>query len=301
MSAEDDRLADGHRSTDDIPAPDADAKAAEISAREGGWRELLKTEDWWTIWLGFALIVAGLLIYLPRAPEGMERAFEEGNAALQREADRAPFRTVAWYNANDAKQKPKAAGTVHGTTITSFTAKPHGWKNNPLVAFHRTDDQTSAAAETARPAFERVRAEVAALKVAAGEAEALAAAAGFGDEALNIAAESAIMEWRNRIPAESGAKKKTRVDAYNQLPRLFLLGLALGLFFAVGLAVMGHSPVKFFLGFQFVFWLAVLAYLFAAQATMKQYGIGKELATDIFDQLVSEQVLTRQPNGRYMR
>ncbi len=34
---------------------------------------------------------------------------------------------------------------------------------------------------------------------------------------------------------------------------------------------------------------------------MKQYGIGKELATDIFDQLVSEQVLTRQPNGRYMR
>ena len=34
---------------------------------------------------------------------------------------------------------------------------------------------------------------------------------------------------------------------------------------------------------------------------MKEYGIGKELATDIFDQLVGEGVLTRQPNGRYTR
>ena len=55
---------------------------------EGGsrWRELYKTEDYWAIWLGLALIVVGLLIFLPRPPEGMRETIQASNATMAEEA-----------------------------------------------------------------------------------------------------------------------------------------------------------------------------------------------------------------------
>lgn len=31
------------------------------------WSELWKKEDWWAVWLGFALLILGMLIYFPQA------------------------------------------------------------------------------------------------------------------------------------------------------------------------------------------------------------------------------------------
>ena len=103
------------------------------------WSELYKTEDYWAIWLGLAIIAIGLLIFLPRPPEGMHETIEKSNATMAREAEAAPFRTIAWYQAGDAKQKLKATGNDLAGTIAKFVGKPHGWKRNPAEAFVVTE------------------------------------------------------------------------------------------------------------------------------------------------------------------
>ncbi len=56
---------------------------------------LWKKEDYWAIWLGFLLLVAGVVIYLPRGPEGLLEKSEKAEAVLDAEKDRAPFKTIA--------------------------------------------------------------------------------------------------------------------------------------------------------------------------------------------------------------
>ncbi len=29
------------------------------------WSEMWKKEDWWAIWLGFFILIAGMLVYFP--------------------------------------------------------------------------------------------------------------------------------------------------------------------------------------------------------------------------------------------
>ena len=107
------------------------------SKGEGGsrWREVYRTEDYWAIWLGLAIIAVGLLVFLTRPPEGMNETIQQSNATMAAEADAVPFRTVAWYQANDAKQKLKATGSDLAGIIGKFVGKPHGWKSNPAEAF----------------------------------------------------------------------------------------------------------------------------------------------------------------------
>ena len=67
-------------------------------------RELYQTEDYWSIWLGLAIIAVGMIVFLPNPPEGMNETIEQSNRAMAKEAGAAPFRTLAWYRADDAKR-----------------------------------------------------------------------------------------------------------------------------------------------------------------------------------------------------
>ena len=31
------------------------------------WSEMWKTEDWWAIWIGFFILIAGMLVYFPHS------------------------------------------------------------------------------------------------------------------------------------------------------------------------------------------------------------------------------------------
>ena len=97
------------------------------------WGELFRTEDYWAIWLGLTIIAIGLIIFLPNPPDGMTETIEKSNATMAAEAKAAPFRTVAWHKADDAKKKLKATGSELAGTIKKYTGKPHGWKTNPIV------------------------------------------------------------------------------------------------------------------------------------------------------------------------
>lgn len=100
--------------------------------------DLWLKEDYWVIWLGIVILILGLIIFLPQKPEGMQAKIDQANATLKTESARAPFKTIAWYKAVDAKMKLKATGSSIGKKIKTLTNKPHGWKTNPFDSFYKS-------------------------------------------------------------------------------------------------------------------------------------------------------------------
>lgn len=253
---------------------------------------LWKEEDWWAIWLGFIILIVGILIFLPRAPEGMNEEIAKANSLLKSESERAPLKTVEWFKANDAKQKIKATNQSFAKSIASFLATPHGWKSNPINAFVMTEAEADAKKVKALKTYKAAREiEIEALATAITSQQA-AEALDFQVPALNEQAKKDITVWRVAQTAAANAKKKTKAEPYNQFFYLIGLCLLLGIFFAIGMKFMGRSAVKFFIGFLFVFGIAALAYLASQQATMKQYGIGYAAWAILFGLIISNTVGT---------
>ena len=236
--------------------------------------DLWKKEDYWAIWLGFFLLMVGMIIFLPRQPEGMNEVFEKSNAIMEAEAAKAPFKTVAFLEALDAKEKIKASDQSFAKKIKNFMATPGGWTDNPLDSLMISKEQAEAANAKNMPKYEEAKQKAADAKAAALAAESAAAGAGFKDEALNSEAQARIDDWRKAKNKASSAKKKTTGKAFNVLPSLIALMVIMGLFFSLGMHFMGYSVKSFLIGFIAVFIVSVLSYVLAGQATMKHYGIG---------------------------
>ena len=238
------------------------------------WSDLWTKEDYWAIWLGFALLVIGMIIFLPSRPDGMDETIAKANKIMDAEAARAPFKTLAYFEAQDTKEKIKASSSGIGKAIKKFTDKPHGWKSDPLNAFILTQEEADALNAAAMPKYEAAKAALKDAHAAALAAEEAAAAANFQNVQLNETASDKIDAWRKAKSKAGKAKKKTTAKPYNQIPYLIVLMVVLGTLFAVGIKYQGKDPMGFMKGFVFVFVVSIAAYFLAGQATMKHYGIG---------------------------
>lgn len=262
-----------------------------VDSESGQWSDLWKKEDYWAIWLGFLILIVGLIIYLPRGPADMKEKVDKANATLKAEAAKAPFKTIAWHKAKSAKRF-RGTGTGAGKAIKKFTSTPQKWTGNPIDAFYKSKAAADAANAKAKPKYEAAKAKEDAAFAAAQSAEAAAGAAAFKDEALNKKAADAIAAWQTAKAKASSAKSKASTKPYNLIPSLIGLMIVLGVFFGIGVPVMGRSFGEFFKGFIFVFFIAVLAYVGANQATMRFYGIGTPAWAIIFGMLISNTVGT---------
>jgi uncharacterized integral membrane protein (TIGR00698 family) len=266
---------------------------ADTVQRSSRWRELYTTEDYWAIWLGLAIIAFGLLVFLPRPPEGMRETIDESNATMAREGKTAPFRTIAWHQANDAKSKLKATGGDLPSAIGKFVGKPHGWKANPIEAFVVSDELAAQKKASAEEKHEAAKAKSDGLLAAAQAAEDAARAEGFQDTGVNQKAAAAIAEWREAHRATSSASKKLKAaKPVNQVGYLIGLGVFFAVLFGIGTYFMGRSPGKFATGFVFVFLVAVLAELFASQSNIKAAGLGYAAWAILFGLLISNTIGT---------
>ena len=256
------------------------------------WSELWKKEDWWAVWLGFAILLAGIIIYFPHAGK-MQSKLQEAEAKYGEQAKRTDqFKTIAWHQLSDANKKVKATGIPAGKWLKKFSGKPKKWSDNPLNAFVMGSPQADAKKEKAVAKYEQAKAAEAEAFTTAQTAEQAAEAAGFSDQALNAQAKTAIEKWRDTHLKASKAKGKTNVKPYNQIGYLIGLGIFFAIFFGIGMAAMGTPFGKFLKGFWFVFLLAVLTYIAANQATMKQYGIGYAAWAILFGLIISNTVGT---------
>lgn len=236
--------------------------------------DLWKKEDYWAIWLGFFLLIAGLIIFLPRQPEGMQDVFDKSNTIMEAEANRAPFKTVAFLEAQDAKEKVKARSQGFAKKIASFMGKPGKWTTNPMDAFIMTQEQADAQNAKNAPKYEEAKQKAAQAKTMALTAEKAAEGAAFKDETLNKTAQDKIEDWRKAKAKASSAKKKASAKPFNRIPTLLALMVIMGAFFSIGMHFMGGSVKQFLIGFIAVFAVSVISYMMAGQATMKHYGIG---------------------------
>jgi uncharacterized integral membrane protein (TIGR00698 family) len=254
-------------------------------------KDLYTKEDWMAIWMGALILIAGLVIFLTRPPAKVQE-IPQYNATMKAEAARAPFKTIAWHQASAAKKGIRARDESFGKTIQSFLNAPSGWRSNPLDALYRSQAAADALNAPAKEAAETAKVAEEAAMAAAKAAEAAAAAAGFQDSALNTSAEQDIKAWQAAKDKASKAKAKASNKPFNRIPYLIGLAAILGIFFGLGKAIMGQSFGKFFLGFFFVFFLAILAYMAETQSLMNQWGFGFPLWAIVFGMLISNTIGT---------
>jgi uncharacterized membrane protein YadS len=257
------------------------------------WSDLWKKEDYLAIWLGFIIIAMSILAYTTFGPKAEFAAkIEAANEIQAAEAAKAPFKTIAWYKAQDDKGKLKGTSSPFGKFATHWTKTPGSWTSNPLDSLVQSEEQAKALNEKAMPKYEEAKAKAEAALTAAVAAEEAAAAALFQDKTLNDEATAKIKEWRDANKASGDAKKKTEHKAFNLIPGLVGLCIFLALAFGLGIAMMGNSMMEFAKGFTMVFLVAVLAYVLGGQAISKQYGFGAEAWGVVLGMLIANTVGT---------
>ncbi len=256
------------------------------------WSELWKKEDWWAVWLGFFILLLGIVFYFPHAGD-IKAKLGKAEATYGVQAKRtAELKTIAWYQLADAKKKVRARNIGLGKWIKKFSGKPGKWSNNPLDAFFMSAEKAAAKKEKALAKYEKAKAAEKEAYAKSVAAEKAAEAAGFSNENLNSEAKVSIAAWRDTHLKASKAKGKTKAKAYNKIFSLIGLGIAFAVFFGIGIAAMGKPFGEFIKGFVFVFLIAILTYIAASQATMKYYGIGYAAWAIFFGMLISNTVGT---------
>ena len=246
----------------------------EAEPTPSGWRALIATEDAWAVWVASALILAGAAIFLPRPPEGLDARIAEANQELVAENETAPFRTLAWHTANDAKSR--ALGSKHATAkqLSGWLPKVQKWSNQPLDAFVLGEAAAKGKREAALAGLAELELRSENLAQRAAEAEANARTADFQDEQLNEVADERIRELRENVAKQAATTKKTKAKPYNLFGRLAAFGVLVALLLAIGMKCMGHTVAPFLRAFDFVYVLAIVAYFIASQADIKAAGFG---------------------------
>lgn len=254
--------------------------------------DLWKKEDYWAIWLGFAILLFGYFAFVADIPASFRSTVESSNIIMAEEAQKAPFKTIEFYNAQSAKGGLSARSNDIGKTISKYLATPSAWKTNPVDSFYLSDADAKAASEKAAPKAAETAAATAAALDAARLAQDAAAAANYSDADLNATAVDQINKWRAAAKASKSAGDKAKVKPMNRFSSLGVAFLFFVIAFGIGTWFMGQSLPNFARGFIFLFIFAVLAFMFGAQSTMKYYGIGSEAWAIALGMLVANTVGT---------
>ena len=255
------------------------------------WSDLWKKEDYWAIWIGLALLIIGYVLFIAQAPADISDKVAKQNAIMKAETEKAPFRTMEFYKAQDDKKKINSRGSDAAKTVSWLLARPGGWSSNPLDSFYYSKEKADAANAAVKPKADEAKAKFDAVVAEAKAAQDAAAAAEFKDGALNAQAEAKIADWRQAI-LDFGKAPKANKKEVNLFPSLLTVMVVGMVVFSVGIAFMGHNVPKFAIAFIGVFVVAVLAFMMGSQAWMKKYGIGSEAWAIIIGMLIANTVGT---------
>lgn len=246
---------------------------------------LLKKEDYWAIWIGFACLIAGLIIFYTNQPEEINEHYGL-ESVMEEEAAKAPFKTITWYKAFNEQQSIKGTSTDIGKWLKTFTgSKPSSWNDNPIDAIYNSETKPLPPRHIKAKEEEKMKLGL------AKKQEAIAKAANYKDTALNLAASKAISDWQAAKRKASALEKKA-VKPFNKLPYLLGMLVFLGLMFSIASNFMGVKFMTYFKGFTVVFGLGVLAYLLAGQSNMKAIGFGYAAWAIVLGLLISNTIGT---------
>ncbi len=245
-----------------------------IDNGESSWSDLWKKEDYWAVWLGFALLIFAIYVFIYNAPQNYEETITLSNIVIEQEAQKAPFKTIAYIEAQNIKKSILGEKLPIAQIIKNFLKKPSSWSNDLLSSFYLSKE---ASIEINNSKKEKILAAQETLQQTyqfAQLAEKKAASENYQNSELNNEATSAINTWQKADSAYKKISKKT--SAYNIFLSLPILCIIFIILFSIGIFFMGKNVFKFALGFIGVFSIAIIAMCMGAQSTMKYYGIGVE-------------------------
>ncbi len=147
---------------------------------KGKWQisEMWKTEDWWAIWLGFIILIAGAVMYLGMG-ESYEYKDKKGNIKIatpkkdipglvakkkaydeKLKSKQIPYRPVKYYSIKSKIKGFQAKKSTLGKSWAKWSKKPHKWSGNPLDAFYMGKDRASAVKEEMKGKRKSLKAEI---------------------------------------------------------------------------------------------------------------------------------------------
>ena len=239
--------------------------------RAGKFRsKLITIEDYWAIWLGTFFLLAGIIIYVFIGSNTIGERVVENQEILHRETREKPFKTIAWFKANENYTKLTGANTDIGKAIKKILTKPKSWKNNPFTAFWAAPGDLSEETEKQLNSMEE---NVHILEEEAFVAEIDARHQNFQNDSLNHAAEVLASDWNDTYQELESEKKKSSLAGYSILDGLIILGFCLAIIFGLGAYFMKQKYLKFMVAFLGIFGLAVFSFGLAAQVDMRNLGI----------------------------
>ena len=254
---------------------------------------LIKHEDYWAIWLGAIILIFGMFVFFANPPANMSKIIAESNLTMQVEAERAPFKTMAWYDASAAKSSLKGTSTPTAKAVSKYFTRPSGWSSdNPIKSFFLSESNAKAISAANADKFADAKAATVKAKEAAVVAETAAATAIFKDVALNDEAKTKIATWQKAKSSESKAKSAAETKPYNHLTTLIPLMIALALMFGIGMYFMGFSVGKFLIAFPAVFIFATLSFFIASNTFANAWGLEYVMWAIILGFLVSNTIGT---------
>ena len=239
----------------------------------------------------FFILIIGLVLLFVYQPENLDSRHAELEDQMQSEAI-APFKTTAWWEAFDEQQGIKASSTSLGKFLKKLTDKPGSWNTNPLKAFFLSETGVKDIQFFNYKAFEVAQNTSKKAYNEAIQFQGFARSSNFENLEMNRKAEQAIEAWRFAKEKEGKIAKKINSKPFNKLPWLLGLMLVLALLFGLGKQIMGDSFLKFAKGFLYVFAIAIISYLLAAQANMKALGFGYAAWAIIIGLLISNTIGT---------
>ena len=188
---------------------------------------LWKHEDYWAIWMGLTILIIGLFVFFSSTPANMESTIAKSNAVMAAEAKKAPFKTLEWYQASDAKSSLSGANIPFAKTFSAYASRPKGWSDNPMASFYLSEADAKAKSAAAAGRYDTAKKATVAALADAKTAQAAAATAQFKDAALNKAASDKVENWRKARTAESRAKGAAETKPYNLIPGMIVMIIGL--------------------------------------------------------------------------
>ena len=253
---------------------------------------LISHEDYWSIWIGGFVLLMGLFLFFKNAPEDYVSQHEKYETIQAEEKEKAPFKTIEWYDAFRSKQKIKASSEPIGKFFKKLTSKPSSWNVNPLESFYKSSTKDEAEKKELiiklADAVERTKMQL----TLAEEAQSKATRSKFENIQLNIEAEAAVEQWYKSRERADKIRTKSKASNPFKLGWMLLWFIILSMLFLPGIFYLGKQRSAFAKGFAFVFLIAIVAYLFGAQVNMKAMGIGYAAWAIILGLLISNTIGT---------
>ena len=251
---------------------------------------LLRSEDYWAIWIGGLILLFGLSIFFLNPPAGLDQ-LSQLEAQLDTESNVAPFKTVEWHEILNAQQKISAGKTNWGKRLKWFTSKPGTWDTNPIHSFVTTQQSAEGTRKEGEKLSLDYKKQAETLKSDAILAQNLAKESSFKDEALNQLAITKIETWQEAESKLGKALSKSKTKAGNKFGGMLLLFIVLWLLLGAGLQAMEESSLtKLFPGFLTVFTIGIIAYFIAGQSDLKAMGLGYALWAIVLGLLISNTI-----------